>query len=294
MRNTEEAEKQSRSAGADDGSSRGGGKGVWGMIEESELVKSIRSSDDPKVSRNDTDFSMRVSLTQALKNDNDVAAQCRECKTRLEELFSRRALSSSSPAQTNVHRELDPLLIRRSKALLPSLAALIQSTVDPVQMEELLALNDSLTSLLQCASPGSPTLADDLHDSSHQSPVEPRSPAHHRSGSSNSLGLENGAAHGLLLPLVNVDSVAARESDSDDHEPFSPRVDKGKGRATEEASPVLQKLIMSPTFSITDSDEDEEEQRRVAEEELDESGNPIALPSPTDRYVITQICLPRQ
>jgi protein phosphatase 1 regulatory subunit 37 len=62
-------------------------------------------------------------------------------------------------------------------------------------------------------------------------------------------------------------------------------VDKGKGKAMEDASPVLQKLIMSPTFSIADSDEEDEEQRRVAEEmELDENGRPIPLPSPTDRY----------
>lgn len=48
MRNTEEAEKHARAAGSDDGG-RGAGKGVWGMIEESELAKSIRSSEELKV-----------------------------------------------------------------------------------------------------------------------------------------------------------------------------------------------------------------------------------------------------
>jgi protein phosphatase 1 regulatory subunit 37 len=215
-----------------------------------------------------------------------VAVQCRECKNRLEELLSRKGVISSSAAQTLPHRELDPLLVRRTKALLPLLAALIQSTVDPEHMEELLALNDALTSLLQRASP--PTTADVAHHSPHQSPVELRSPIHPTPGSSNSLGLENGNALGAPLPVeVNVDSVQARESDSDDHEPFSPRIDKGKGKAMEEASPVLQKLIMSPSFSITDSDSDDEEQQLVAEDvELDEDGRPIPLPSPTDRYVI--------
>lgn len=51
MRNTEEAEKYVRAAGAEDGTSQGTGKGVWGMIEESELARSVRNSGDLKVKR---------------------------------------------------------------------------------------------------------------------------------------------------------------------------------------------------------------------------------------------------
>ena len=45
VRNTEEAEKATQ-AGA---SGRGEAKGVWGMIEQSELAKSIREDDKKKV-----------------------------------------------------------------------------------------------------------------------------------------------------------------------------------------------------------------------------------------------------
>lgn len=49
MRNTEEAEKHARVASGENGTSQGAGKGVWGMIEESELARSVRSSGDLKV-----------------------------------------------------------------------------------------------------------------------------------------------------------------------------------------------------------------------------------------------------
>lgn len=53
MRNTEEAEKNSRSPDSTLGgeSGRGLGKGVWGMIDESELAKRIREGEEKKVSR---------------------------------------------------------------------------------------------------------------------------------------------------------------------------------------------------------------------------------------------------
>lgn len=53
VRNTEEAEKNSKSpeSGNAGGSGRGLGKGVWGMIEESELAKTIRQGDGTSVSR---------------------------------------------------------------------------------------------------------------------------------------------------------------------------------------------------------------------------------------------------
>ena len=41
IRNTEEAEKAVQT--------RGGAKGVWGMIEDSELAKTFRAGDDLKV-----------------------------------------------------------------------------------------------------------------------------------------------------------------------------------------------------------------------------------------------------
>ena len=45
VRNTEEAERNSQAMG----SGRGLGKGVWGMIEESELAKTFKKGDEKKV-----------------------------------------------------------------------------------------------------------------------------------------------------------------------------------------------------------------------------------------------------
>ena len=49
IRNTEKAEESARGSGSGSalpsGSGRGLGKGVWGMIEESQLAKSIRRTD---------------------------------------------------------------------------------------------------------------------------------------------------------------------------------------------------------------------------------------------------------
>lgn len=51
MRNTEEAEKSSQSSnGPNHGASgRGLGRGVWGMIEDSELAKTIRKDEVKRV-----------------------------------------------------------------------------------------------------------------------------------------------------------------------------------------------------------------------------------------------------
>ena len=54
VRNTEEAERASKAAaeGGPASSGRGLGKGVWNMIEESELAKSIKLKDGKKVRSN--------------------------------------------------------------------------------------------------------------------------------------------------------------------------------------------------------------------------------------------------
>jgi protein phosphatase 1 regulatory subunit 37 len=50
VRNTEDAERNAQTPSkANGGSGRGLGKGVWGMIEESELAKTIRLGEEKKV-----------------------------------------------------------------------------------------------------------------------------------------------------------------------------------------------------------------------------------------------------
>ncbi|KAL4242608.1 RNI-like protein [Abortiporus biennis] len=128
VRNTEEAEKQSQSENTNGVSSgRGQAKGVWGMIEESELAKTFREDDQKK-------------------RDSDIISQAHECKNQLEDLLSRSPSSSSAPASPT--HDLDPELNQRAKSVLVSLAGLIEGTTDPAHLEELLSLNDDLTALL--------------------------------------------------------------------------------------------------------------------------------------------------
>jgi len=49
VRNTEEAEKISRATSQTGEGGRGVGKGIWGMIEESKLAKTIRKGDKEMV-----------------------------------------------------------------------------------------------------------------------------------------------------------------------------------------------------------------------------------------------------
>lgn len=63
VRNTEEAERLSKvSEGASVQSGRGLRKGVWGMIEESELAKSIRKGEEKMVCSNVYVYSFSDSL----------------------------------------------------------------------------------------------------------------------------------------------------------------------------------------------------------------------------------------
>ena len=96
---------------------------------------------------------------------------------------------------------------------------------------------------------------------------------------------------------------ATRDADAEDEEEevLSPRLDKGKGRADPE--PEIIEKILSSTFSIADSDDEESEKEddsgpRVLTmggmENVDsEAASPLGLPSPTERsdYHIVIFCV---
>jgi len=72
------------------------------------------------------------------------------------------------------------------------------------------------------------------------------------------------------------------EHGGEDNAPPTPRVDKGKGRADPE--PERPEKVLSPTFMITESeDECEDDHRYLDVEEVDEVA--VQATSPTDRYV---------
>ena len=101
VRNTEEAEKATQ-AGAN---RRGQAKGVWGMIEQSELAESIREDDKRKVEeqidipsllscRDPTD----IPSPPPEQTEADLVLRARTRKAALEDILARTPSSSSSSA----------------------------------------------------------------------------------------------------------------------------------------------------------------------------------------------------
>ena len=259
VRNTEEAEKASQGGL----SGRGEAKGVWGMIEQSELAKSIREDDKKKVderldvssppSRNPTD----IPSPSTEQTDSDFVTQCRARKDALEDLLARSPSSSSSSPASPVSGP-DAELVESTREMMKSLVITIERTTDPSNLETLLALNDDLMSVL--------------------GRLEHKPPRLTLQG----LGLDTGATiangHTTHSPAGNASPAQGKPQPSDDEDgsPITPRVDKGKGRAEPEPEPV--ESILSPTFLISESD-DEDGDPPIPPDELEGFED---LVSPTD------------
>ncbi|KAI0777715.1 hypothetical protein BD413DRAFT_602017 [Trametes elegans] len=242
IRNTEEAEKASLGGGANGQSGRGEARGVWGMIEQSELAKSIREDDKKKVDEQ-TEVSPSLSwdptdLFSAAQTESDIVLQARSRKSELEELLAQSSSPSSAPAASPLHPDSE--LVQSTRDLTKSIITMIETTTEPARLETLLALNDDLMSLLGRL---------------EQKPD----------------GLK---LQGLGIELNNGEAVGNGHGDSaitvgdaeasDDEQPITPRVDKGKGRAVPEPEP--QESVLSPTFLITESDDEDGETRTLAAE----------------------------
>ncbi|KAG1724709.1 uncharacterized protein EDB91DRAFT_1170321 [Suillus paluster] len=236
IRNTEEAEK---AAHVSDGirsqtSNRGLGKGVWNMIQESELAKSIRQGGGLKSAET-------VSRAHALLS---------QIESSVNSPTSTSVISSGTSSPTVVP-PADQDLVQQAKTIVDEITDKIQTTTDVVLLEELLSLCDKLNSAIAQLS-SSPSSRSLLH------------------------GL------GLTISSEAVSSTvgdALHESPthvSEDEEPLTPKVDKGKGRA--EPEPEEPEKVLSPTFMITESeDEDEDDSRYLGEEDQ------ISVPSPVVR-----------
>lgn len=287
VRNTEEAERNSHansangsasiaSAGTGAGSRRGLGKGVWNMIEESELAKSIR-------------------LDEENKNESDIAARARACIAQLSSTISPTPRnntptptprSSSPTTPTMSPRPISTPtaantkdMLGKAKALKAELEAVIPVLEDPVRMEELLSLNDQLTALLE-ALPPSPVV-------SHRRPV--LAPLRGLGLGSNTGNDGDRDAKGNdgesagVGGMPDIDGIMWGEVDGDrdregeDDTPTTPWLDKGKAKA--EPPPEEPEKVLSPTFMMTESSEDEDEDGEggrfvLAEEELGEPASP--------------------
>lgn len=255
IRNTEEAEWNAQLSSASGASGRGQGKGVWGMIEESRLAKTLRKDGVKKVeSRSPREPQEYLLISGGAQNESKAVVQAQECRDQLQALIARSTPTSGSDA-VEAQEALE--LIERAKSLLPGLVEVIRTCSDSGRVDELLNLNDTLVSLIAQASP------------------KPKA-------SLQGLGLE---LNGLENPGANTGSevvnnhiVSPRgdstEELSDDDSPSTPRLDKGKGKAPPE--PEIVKPVLSPRgFAAADSDSDENEHE--AEQGEDDSRSPTDL-----------------
>jgi protein phosphatase 1 regulatory subunit 37 len=94
-------------------------------------------------------------------------------------------------------------------------------------------------------------------------------------GSVDEIGLVNGngQAHDSARHLVDED---------EQPQPTTPKIDKGKGKA--EPEPEELEKVLSPTFLITESEDEDDDGHRFPAEE-GEGGEEVVSPSPTDRQV---------
>lgn len=253
VRNTEEAERASHAGSG----GRGEAKGVWGMLEQSELAKSIRQDDKKKVDEQiDVPSPHSPSSTNiwtpAEQTEFDLVSQARARKSQLEELLSRSLPNSPSSTPASPTRSPDAELVESTREMMKSIVSTIERTADPARLEVLLALNDELMALL--------------------GRLEQKPEGLKLQG----LELETGAAggNGHISHSLEVSTTDPQEEElSEDDEPLTPRVDKGKGRAEPEPEPV--ESILSPTFLISESDDEDGEGPAISPEVED-------LVSPTD------------
>ena len=142
VRNTEDAEKAAANGGGGDAIS-GKKAAVWGMIEESELAKTIRGGFDkvwcckPAVHR-----SLTLSQTPSSIGEGDpLVVQARQVVSELEDLALRSPLGQpGAPTPDGVDSEV----MRRADSLKPKLQRLIEESLgdDSANVDELLVLND--------------------------------------------------------------------------------------------------------------------------------------------------------
>jgi protein phosphatase 1 regulatory subunit 37 len=179
---------------------------------------------------------------------SDILYQARTCVQDLKTILS---ASSPSPA-------LDAAsTVKKVKELMLELTRSIETTSDPLRLEELLEVNDELVSLsAQVPESGRPVLTLQGLDA---------------------LTLSSKTVAGVTSVVNN--GQAFHESPTDDllqeEDPLTPRIDKGKARA--EPEPEKQEKVLSPNLLVTESESEDEDSSRMAMSEANER------PSPTDR-----------
>lgn len=249
IRNTEEASKASKLASTHT-NGKDAGKGVWGLIEESELARSIRRDDAKKQDEASVAARAEAFLAQIEKARSDGVGAVKVGSTAwLDATAPPTALPSpSSPVllpspSSTLPASLSPReLERKARELVNDLTVQIQSTAEASKLEPLLSLCDRLNAVVSNLSTSRPTLG----------------------LKTKGLGVAE-LARGHVLHASPTPM-----SDDEVDEPPTPRVDKGKGRA--EPEPEEHEKVLSPSFMISES-----------EDEGSAEGPEAVAVSPTDR-----------
>lgn len=246
MRNTEDAEKAVVGGSGVD-ATLGRKTAVWGMIEESELAKTIRGSFDKVLSQvNNPGIANTAPQQPSSTAEGDaLVAQIRQVISDLED-HALHPPSGSSERQTP--SDVDSEVTRRANELQPKLQLLVEKSLgeEIPKVDELLALNDSLTSMLASTqgalAPGIlPITRRASQDQGTRLTVD--IPLYNGSLSPDSTGTPNGHIH-----------ESPSTTDDSDEEVSTPRLDKGKQRAAEEPerpTPVLRR----PSLVLDSEDE---------------------------------------
>lgn len=242
VRNTEDAEKASQTPDSLNG--RGQGRGVWVMIEESELAKTFRQDEQKKVET--PGATVPLSLPSATAPADFPSVAQRDTDGALQAAHAIKAQLEEHVTDETAEGGVDPAMIDEAMNIQKALMKVIEYTDDPSHLEELLALNDDITTLLTRATPQRPKL------------------------SGLGIRLENGHP-------VSAENGAVPSSNTPDAEEelMTPRIDKGKGRAEPEPEPL--EPVLSPTRVATDSDDEEVEIQGSLLDHVE------SIVSPTDR-----------
>ncbi|KAJ7710586.1 hypothetical protein B0H17DRAFT_1324260 [Mycena rosella] len=236
--------------GGSGGSGRGLAKGVWGMIEESELAKSIRLDEEKKI-------------------ENDVVLRARACVAQLEALLAPPPPAGAPPMPAPTPTPTPADVLKQARALTRELGKVIQETEEPARMEELLDVNDTLTALVARAPPpGRPTLT--LQGLGLK--WAPGAPVASPVVGNGDAGVASGGANGH-----------AAAGAEDEEAPTTPRIDKGKARAV--PAPEEPEKVLSPLMLADDEDDEDGEGRlrfSPVEEDGDDSETVLGT-SPTNR-----------
>ncbi|KAF7303918.1 hypothetical protein MIND_00622300 [Mycena indigotica] len=218
-------------------SGRGLGKGVWGLIEDSELAKSIRLDEEKRL-------------------EGDPLVRAKSCVSQLEGMFAPPSASVAAPSAAT-----HAALVKQARELTHELGSLIQATEDPTRMEELLDVNDALTTLI-----------------AHGPPPAVR-PALTLQG----LGIKWTSS--VQIPLPEVTQLSEPDSSSHqgdgEHTPTTPRIDKGKARAMPE--PEEPEKVLSPTLMLAEDSDEEGSVIHFSPVDQADASADAAAESPTNR-----------